>query len=56
VAFNDRFVNGTRQYGHVYIRVKEPRTGTWIVLDPVAAEGAAEMLSRVKAYKIWPVA
>lgn len=56
VAFNESYVNGTRQYGHVYLRVREPRTGTWIVLDPVAAEGAAEMLSRVKAFKIWPVA
>lgn len=56
VAFEDKFVNGTRQYSHVLIRVKEPRTGTWIVLDPVAAEGAAGMLARVKAFKIWPVA
>ncbi len=56
VAFNENFVHGQRQYGHVYLRVREPRTSTWIVLDPVAAEGAAEMLSRVKAFKIWPVA
>lgn len=56
VAFHDQFVNGQRQYSHVYIRVREPRTGQWIVLDPVAAEGASEMLKRVKAVKIWPVA
>lgn len=56
VAFQDAFVRGERQYGHVYIRVREPRTGTWIVLDPVAAEDAANMLKRVKAAKIWPVA
>lgn len=56
VTFDKKYVQGVRQYGHVYLRVREPRTGTWIVLDPVAAEGAAEMLSRVKAFKIWPVA
>jgi hypothetical protein len=56
VAFADSFVRGARQYSHVYIRVREPRSGTWIVLDPVAAEGAATMLGRVKAAKIWPVA
>lgn len=55
VAFNDSMVRGARQYGHVYIRVREPRTSTWIVLDPVAAESAAEMLGRVKFAKIWPV-
>jgi hypothetical protein len=56
VAFHDAFVAGQRQYSHVYIRVREPRTGTWIVLDPVAAEGATAMLGRVKAAHIWPVA
>jgi hypothetical protein len=56
IAFHDSFVNGERQYSHVYIQVKEPRSNTWIVLDPVAAEDAAQMLSRAKAVKIYPVA
>jgi len=56
VAFHDAFVRGQRQYSHVYIRVREPRSNTWIVLDPVAAEDAAQMLSRVKAAHIYPVA
>lgn len=56
VAFNDSFVRGQRQYSHVYIRVREPYSKTWIVLDPVAAETAHKMLSRVKAAKIWPIA
>jgi len=56
VAFHDAFVNGVRQYSHVLIRVQEPRTGQWLVLDPVAAEDASGMLKRVKHVKIWPVA
>lgn len=56
VAFRDAFVRGKRQYQHVYVQVREPRTLQWIVLDPVAAEGTSDMLKRVKAVKIWPVA
>lgn len=56
VAFRDAFYAGKRQYQHVYVQVREPRTGQWIVLDPVAAEAAGEMLRRVKAVKIWPIA
>lgn len=56
VAFHDAFVQGQRQFSHVLIRVREPRTGQWIILDPVAAESTAEMLQRVKAVKFWPIA
>ena len=56
VAFKDAFFNNQRQYQHVYIQVREPRSGQWIVLDPVSAESAGEMLRRVKAVKIWPIA
>ena len=56
VAFRDAWVRGQRQYSHVFVRVREPTTGQWIVLDPVAAEGAASMLSRVRATMIWPIA
>lgn len=56
VAFRDAFFAGQRQYQHVYVQVREPRTMQWIVLDPVAAEDCAQMLRRVKAVKIWPVA
>lgn len=55
-AFRDTFFNGERQYSHVYLQVREPKTGQWIVLDPVAAEDAATMLRRVRAIKIWPIA
>lgn len=56
VAFKDQFYNGERQYSHVLVRFREPRSGQWIVFDPVAAEDAAQMLNRVVAVKIWPVA
>lgn len=56
VAFRNAFFRGQRQYSHVFLRVKEPRTSTWIVLDPVAAEKTTGMLRRVVAAKIWPLA
>lgn len=56
VAFQHAFYRGKRQYQHVLIQVREPRSMQWILLDPVAAESTAEMTRRVKAVKIWPVA
>lgn len=40
-------------YSHVFVRVKEPKSGTWIVLDPVAGTDEAAMLRRVTTYQIW---
>jgi len=56
VAFKNLFYNGERQYSHVLVRVLEPRTRTWTLVDPVAAEDTGQMRRRVKAVKIWPVA
>jgi hypothetical protein len=56
VAFRTAVYNGKKQYSHVYCQAREPRTGVWITLDPVAAEETPQMLSRVKEVKIWPVA
>ena len=56
VAFRNAFYNGQRQYQHVYIQVREPRSLQWIVLDPVAADMTGDMLRKVKAVKIWAVA
>ena len=56
VAFRNAFYKGQRQYQHVYLQVREPRTMTWIVLDPVAADTTGEMLRNVRAVKIWPIA
>lgn len=41
------------RYSHVFCRVKEPRTGQWIVCDPVAGSGVASMLDRVTTYEVW---
>jgi len=56
VAFKNMFYRGKRQYSHVFAQIKEPRTGTWITLDPVAGEKTPEMMRRVVAGKVWPVA
>lgn len=40
-------------YSHVFPRVKEPKSGVWIVTDPVAGTDEASMLRRVTTYKIW---
>lgn len=56
VAFRDQFYDGRRQYSHVFARALEPRTQTWLVLDPVAANKTREMLAKVKAAAIWPCA
>lgn len=56
VAFQHLFFQGQRQYSHVFAQVKEPRTGAWITLDPVAGEKTREMQERTVAAKFWPVA
>jgi hypothetical protein len=40
-------------YSHVFPRVKEPKTGQWIVTDIVAGTGEAAMLSRVTTFRTW---
>lgn len=56
VAFRNAFFNGARQYSHVFAQALEPRSGLWIVLDPVAAEKTRQMMKRITAAAIWPVA
>jgi hypothetical protein len=56
VAFQNMFYGDQRQYSHVFTRATEPRTRTRIILDPVAAEKTPQMLRRVKAAAVWPVA
>lgn len=55
-AFAHTFFRDERQYSHVYVQVKEPKSASWVVLDPVAAEKTGEMLGRVRAIKLWPIA
>lgn len=40
-------------YSHVFVRVKEPKSGQWIVCDPVAGTDEASMLRRVTTQQIW---
>jgi hypothetical protein len=56
VAFRDAFYNGRRQFSHVFPQALDPRTGQWIVFDPVAAEKTPQMLTRVRAAALWPIA
>lgn len=56
VAFRDMFHQGQRQFSHVFAQAREPQTGVWITLDPVAADRTRSMLRRVRAAKTWPVA
>lgn len=42
-------------YSHVFARAKEPRSGEWIVLDPVAGTNEAGMLRRVTTFQIWNI-
>lgn len=56
VAFRNMFHRGQRQFSHVFTEALEPQTNTWVTLDPVAASRTKQMLSRVVAAKVWPVA
>jgi len=51
-AFQDLTFQGERQYSHIFAQAEEPRTGTWITLDPVAPR-SDKMLSSAIALKVW---
>jgi len=40
-------------YSHVFARVLEPRSGQWIITDPVAGIDEAGMLRKVTTYQVW---
>jgi hypothetical protein len=42
-------------FSHVFARVKEPKTGRWIVLDPVAGTREMQMLTRVTTWRAWKI-
>jgi hypothetical protein len=42
-------------YSHVFCRVKEPKSNTWIVCDPVAGTDEAKMLRKVTTSRIWRI-
>lgn len=55
LAFKHAFYNGERQYSHVLIQVLEPKTKTWVTIDPVAGESTKRMQSKAVAVKIYPI-
>jgi transglutaminase-like putative cysteine protease len=40
-------------FSHVFVRVLEPKSGQWIVCDPVAGTNERQMLQRVTTYETW---
>lgn len=40
-------------YSHVFTRVLEPKSGKWIVCDPVAGTDERKMLERVTTFETW---
>lgn len=55
VGFDTPMWGMAPSYTHVFARAQDPRSKVWWVLDPVAGRRTAQMLSRVKAYKIFEV-
>lgn len=56
VAFRRMHYKGQLQYSHVFAQAQVPSSGQWVILDPVAADHTAQMRSRIKAIKFWPIA
>lgn len=54
-AFADIFIDGRRQYSHVWVDVYEPRSRQWIIIDPVAAERTRKMAREIKHIKYWEI-
>lgn len=46
---------GSGEYSHVFAQFFDPKSGNWVVLDPVAAPDVKGMLRRVRKYRIYPV-
>lgn len=40
-------------YSHVFARVREPKSGEWIVVDPVAGQDEAGMLQKITTAEAW---
>lgn len=55
VGFKPQLLFQPKQHTHVLPRAKDPRTGIWWILDPVAGRRTSQMLSRVKQFSRFPV-
>jgi len=56
VAFRHMFHEGNRQFSHVFCEARDPVTGLYVVLDPVAGRNTKQMLRRAVAATKWPIA
>ncbi len=45
----------SNEFSHVFARAKDPKSGQWIVLDPVAGTDEAKMLRRVTSWRAWRI-
>lgn len=43
------------EYSHVFARAKEPRSGKWIILDPVAGTNEGKMARRITTFRTYRV-
>ena len=53
VGFEKNAPPGSR-YTHVFLRVFDPGSGQWLVLDPVAGPTTRAMISKVQTWKSFP--
>lgn len=43
-------------FSHIFARALEPRSGQWIIMDPVAGTNEDRMRRRITTYQIWKIA
>jgi len=46
---------GPGDFSHVFARLQEPKTGQWIICDPVAGSDEGGMARRIQTHQIWPL-
>ncbi len=56
VAFSNVWHKGEQQFSHIFVQALEPRTKSWVTLDPVAAKATNKMLGSATVARIWNVA
>lgn len=56
IAFKHIVHNGEQQFSHIFVQALEPRTNTWVTLDPVAGRQTNKMLNQAAIAKVWPIA
>lgn len=56
IAFKHVVHNGEQQFSHIFVQALEPRTNTWVTLDPVAGRQTNKMLNQALIAKVWPIA